>query len=633
MGKKFEAIRKGGRLIIRWAQHVRSANSYWNRVTLYPALLILLMGFHLVVNYLWLRKDTAPPTWDPADYLYKSELLYRSLKEGGIPLFMKNFIYEGYRTLSLFLTIPFYFLFGESEMSAMMVEFLSMGVLCLSLYGIGKILKDERAGLLAAYISTTMPLVFGLSRMFFPEFPLIAVVALNVYLLLKSDYFKKTKYNIYLGLAMGLGMLIKITFPLFIIGPFLLILFKRTAEEIRLHRQALSANGQSSSMVFQGPDGEILFWKEVPRAEKSPRFVQDVGIVILLTLVLSSIWYFPNATYAVWIFLWGGYGHLTEVHGFDQHVFSPHTILGYQHLVIYRGLSSFYFTLFTLALLYYLFLKKLLRRNLTLSRTPFVPVILLWFLIPLLAFTFATNKDLRFFAPSLPAFGILLSLLLVSVFQKDLYPVYGVALGIPLFLFYSLSFLPSEMFNNKIYYVLLGTRYVAMGRGYYNLPPIQEDWKTEQILHTLQAYSNHSNSDGQPPQIAIISNQKYFNRDLFKYLAYHQQQDNPAQAMKFRYCDHYSMTFSLEECLRIVNMADYVLFKTGDQGPAYSVPYNSTIIKMLEEHKLPFREVSCDITLPDQSKVRLFKKVVEHPAEANNHDISKQETYAFTSLL
>ncbi len=565
-----------------------------------PLLLLILIGFHLLINYIWLVKDTAPPTWDPADYLYKSELLYRSLKEGGFSLFMKNFIYEGYRTLSLFLTFPFYFLFGESEMSAMMVHMTSMAVLCLSLYGIGKVLKDEKTGLLAAYITTTMPLIFGLSRMFFPEFPLVAIVALNVYLLLKSDYFKKTRYNIYLGLSMGLGMLIKITFPLFMIGPFLFILFKRISEEIFLHKQTHPITPS--------------------------RFIQDVGILILLTLVVSSIWYFPNTAYAIWIFLWGGYGHLTEVHGFDQNVFSPKTILDYQHLVIYRGISSYYFTLFTIALLYYVFLRRVLHKNLTLRQTPYLPVIVLWFLLPLFAFTFATNKDLRFFAPSLPAFGIFLSLLLTSFFQKDLYPVYGILLGIPLFSFYSLSFLPSEMFNHKIYYVLFGTKFVAMGRGYYNLPPVQEDWKTEQIVDTLR--TSVGNSNGASPQVAIISNQKYFNWDIFKYFSYHQK-----LGLGIRHCDHYSITFSLEECLWVVNMSDYVLFKTGDQGPAYSVPYNASIIKMLEENKLPFKEVACDLSLPDQSRVRLFKKVPKSQAEAMKNDSPKQETPTPTSVL
>jgi hypothetical protein len=521
----------------------------------------------------------APPTWDPADYLYKSEMLYRSLKDGGIHQFMYHFIYEGYRALSLFLTFPFYFLFGESEGSAMMLHMASIAVLCFSLYGIGKVLRDAKTGLLAAYITMTMPLMFGLSRMFFTEFPLTAVVALNIYLLLKSDYFRKTRYNIYLGLVIGLGTLIKITFPLFIIGPFSLILFKRITEEILLNRQITEPIAPS-------------------------RFIRDVGTMVLLALAISSIWYFPNASYAIWIFLWGGYGHLTEVHGFSQNVFSPKTILDYQQLMIYRGISNYYFTVFTVALFYYFFLKRLLHRNISLSRTPFIPVIILWFLLPLFAFTFATNKDLRFLAPSLPAFGILLSILLVAVFQKDLYPVYGAVLAIPLFLFYSLSFLSSEMFNNKIYYVLLGTKHVAMGRGYYNLPPVQEDWKTAQILRTLQN-DTHDGMESSP-QVAIISNQKYFNWDLFKYFSYHEK-----TGLGFRHCDHYSLTFSLEECLQIVDRVDYILFKTGDQGPAYSVPFNSTIVNLLEGNKLAFREISCDINLPDRSKVRLFKRVPE----------------------
>ena len=196
--------------------------------------LLLLCVLFVGVTLQWLRLDRAAPHWDDSWYLANSLVLYDSLVEEGFAGYVKKFlsILEFKAPLIAALPTPFYVVLGRRWHAAYLVNIASMLVLFCALYQIGARLWHPRAGLIAVFIAGTMPLLYGLSRWYLVEYSLTAVVTVAIALLLKmkSDC---TRVALLFGIVCGLGLLLKVSFPLFVIPSFLVVLWRHT-QRIRL---------------------------------------------------------------------------------------------------------------------------------------------------------------------------------------------------------------------------------------------------------------------------------------------------------------------------------------------------------------------------------------------------------------
>jgi hypothetical protein len=79
---------------------------------------------------------------------------------------------------------------------------------------------NRKIGLFAAFLVSCTPGIFNFSRIFCPDFLLAAMVALTLYLYLKTDNFRSLKYSVLFGISIGLGFLTKQSYPLFLGAPF-----------------------------------------------------------------------------------------------------------------------------------------------------------------------------------------------------------------------------------------------------------------------------------------------------------------------------------------------------------------------------------------------------------------------------
>lgn len=84
-------------------------------------------------------------------------------------------------------------------------------ILLMSIYGIGSILYDKNVGLLAAFLTPLFSMVFGHSRMALLDYPLMCMVSLSFFLLLKTNGFSSLFYSCLFGVAFGLSELTKET--------------------------------------------------------------------------------------------------------------------------------------------------------------------------------------------------------------------------------------------------------------------------------------------------------------------------------------------------------------------------------------------------------------------------------------
>jgi len=165
-----------------------------------------------------------------------------------------------------------YQLFGRDPDVAAMVNILYLAVALVATYGIGRRWRGPALGLIAVAVLAILPMYYCMSRYFYLEFALAAMVTLTVYLLLTTNGFKRRGMSLVFGLSLGLTLLTKRTSAVFLIGPVLAVI-----------------------LIF----GLLpLLWKQVRRISELRhtwrRLLRNAALALLIGLAPAAIWYLPN---------------------------------------------------------------------------------------------------------------------------------------------------------------------------------------------------------------------------------------------------------------------------------------------------------------------------------------------------
>ena len=200
-----------------------------SRIIFDSILLISIIIFYSINNYIWIKNRNPFPLYpDESEHLIQSFRYYRLMIDPN-PVIFKNLIYliKGYRfpPFFLFTSAMLNLLFGASKVVSTMTNILYLAILLFSVYYLGKKSDNRNVGLLSAFILSMFPFVFGMSRVFMLDFALMAMITFSICSLVYTNNFTSTKFSLFFGVSLGLGMLTKWTYPLFIIGPLLYTLF------------------------------------------------------------------------------------------------------------------------------------------------------------------------------------------------------------------------------------------------------------------------------------------------------------------------------------------------------------------------------------------------------------------------
>lgn len=188
--------------------------------------LLLLFLVLITGNTLWYRLGDHPEHWDSAIHLSESLNANRiGLDSSRSTLHQMLNVSWYYPPFVSYASVVMYGLLGESEFAGFQVMTLFFALLILCVYLIGEELFGMQEGVVAASLLAACPLVIRYSHMFMLDLPLASMVALSVYLLIRTDSFRRTITSLGFGLALGAGMLTKWTFPLFLLGPFVHVAF------------------------------------------------------------------------------------------------------------------------------------------------------------------------------------------------------------------------------------------------------------------------------------------------------------------------------------------------------------------------------------------------------------------------
>jgi len=171
----------------------------------------------------WLVLDRSAPTWDDAIYLKNSLTLYDTLRERGVGEYARSFlkVMDSKPPLIAALPTPAYFVAGRHPRAAYFVNLLFMLVMFGAIFRIGVQFGNARAGLLALYLAGTMPMLYGLSHWYLTDFILTALVTAAIAILCASGKLIPARHAALLGVLFGLGVMLKLTFPLYFAIPAL----------------------------------------------------------------------------------------------------------------------------------------------------------------------------------------------------------------------------------------------------------------------------------------------------------------------------------------------------------------------------------------------------------------------------
>jgi len=526
---------------------------------------ILLVGFvflQVACTALWVFRDAAPPAWDEAWYLEAAVRLFECTEEGPHRFaleFMRAFTIKA--PLISVLPLPFFALFGAHEDVAMLVQLTFIIAGDLTLFCLARQYLGELESLLTVVIMGTFPVTLVLQRHYLVEYGLTCFVLLWMYLLTKSDLLRRRRICVLMGGVLGLGLLMKILFPMYVALPTLIVLIAGLRAEGRAGVRALVVN---------------------------------VVLLLLVGLGIASVWYVPNLYPVMQFALSTSFGAIAQDYALGD-PWALSTIGAYwRDEFVNDGVSGYYALL--LAVLGLAAIVETARRH-AWSRPGLWQVVLTsWFIVPALVLVVSTNKSVRFLFPALPPLAMLLARLLWRM----------LGIGVRRYLVLALVVVPLSTLVLTLspgYTGLLGsakgldlflnvTNYVEAVR----VTPNPVKWPTGEIAQFVTGWG----SEESVPRLYVLVDHVYLNQNSLAYYG------ELAGEIDVRGSGWFASDLAARDALGLACAGDWLMMKTNDLGPAFLNTRNAALrdSAMTDDS---FRLVKI-WALPDGSEALLYRR-------------------------
>ena len=413
-------------------------------------ILFLLLLFYGINNYIWLKLHQFPPYADEAYHLIRSldysNILIHPAKDIFSALLKVDNLRPPFSHLCMAIVN---FLIPNPKLIPIITNLFFAGILFFSIYYLGKKIGNKNCGLLAAFTVGMYPYIFGLSRMSLPDFASVAMVCLSLCLLVYTDRFKNTLFSILLGLAVGLGILTKLTFIFFLAGPMAIM----------------------AIVAFIDKDAAAL----------RKKVILNLGLVIILAAIIGGVWYFPRFN-----FLWKTYitfGFQVRKPISPPETFSFSSFIYYFYLLTSSQIAPFFTILFLIGLISFLKSRDKLR----------LPIIL-WIIVIYIIFTLINNKHSRATCAYLSIFALITAAGILRLQTRWLkrFMVYMIVFG-GLFQFFIISYTnPSStkirlsFFSGEMIKGLNVPSYLYPITEVFFHYPRKGDWRIDDVILAIQ---------------------------------------------------------------------------------------------------------------------------------------------------
>ncbi len=510
----------------------------------------------IVAQSLWVSMDKQPPSWDPAHYLDLTLGHERALQSRGLSGFFSDVITSDpvRAPLLTMLAVPIFLVAGPGPDRGLILNLLLWPVLLAAVYLLGRRLFTARTGLLAAFLTATTPIVFGLAHEFFIEFLLTTLVTATVLLLFKTDGFMRRGASVALGVVVGLGMLTKVAFPLYVAGPCLVLGVAALVPLVRTRSQG------------------------GPIAGRLARLAVNISIIGALAVAIPFFWYLhdlkPSWEYAKWAS--NGAGSLP--YGPAQ-PYKPDEIAKFTLTVVNVDISWLYVVVSLIGLALVLVAWRRGRAGALIWRTTTVKALALvgWFAIPFWYVTLSHNHDPRFLAPAMPAFALLAAGALARVPKPDMRRILVVGTVVLGTLQWFAALFTVPMLPDKVQASSPAGDAIFWWQGpqsrAHNHAPYGS-WKVDEIL-TYLAIQNPAPGGVKPLTIGLIEEHQTFNGNTLGFYAH-------ARQLPFEFLQVGIDSEHPDVLSPVLRTCDYILVlrKNGSDATMTEAFYRETLAKI-----------------------------------------------------
>jgi len=506
--------------------------------------LILLLVFFPGATLIWIARDRVPAAWDDAIYMKASLSVYDALTEGGLPAFVQTSLTAITRKPPLIavLPAPLYLLAGRDPRLAPEINLLFVFLTLWAVYRIASRYAGAAAGLSAAYIAGTMPMIYALARWYLVESGLTALVCVCIWLLMELDAAYSSGKMLLLGVACGCGLLMKASFPLYVAAPAVCFLSRR------------------GSAMRRWP----ALWA-----------------LLAPVAVLALPWYLLNLQTATNHFVYSGSANTAQHYGSGE-ILSASAIWTWLVNVANAAPIFYVLLLFLLLAVGLRSLHPAARRGLLLCA--------LWS-SPILVSAFSHFRDVRFSAPLFPALAVANGILLAPWLRRPAARTAAiVVLVLPLvsMLQVSFRFLGDWQFR-------LGGLLLQPERFSYARPYDRAAWPQPFILADI--FRAGDIRSGRTKQLLLASDKTFFNTDNFSLAA-------EANRMPFEVVTS-SYSADRNEALQRAHNAAYIVFEEGGEQESSYNPYAADIVRELRG-SADFAEMPFAHAVPDGGVARVY---------------------------
>lgn len=527
--------------------------------------LAALIAAFVASNIVWIALDQSPALWDIAGHSQRAALFgewIRGLHPNA--LLQYSTIYPPF---SYAVTGAGFALFGLHRDIPQYTLILWLVLLMISTYSIAATLYRSRTvALLSTFLLMAFPLVAHFSRIYDLDFQSLAMVAASVAALLKSKHFQKTGWTNAFGVLVALAILTKWTSVLFIAGPALFVL----VDSIRLKHfsKATALNlcmAAALTLAIAGP----WYWIHGATILESASQTRNN----FFSVPYENLWSADNITY-----------YARQI---ARTVTWP--------LAIVAGLGGVF---------------MLARRN---KSDAFV---LFAFVLPYLVMTFVLfSKESRYFLPAFPWVAVSMAVLIAQL-RRARWLAGGIIVLIALIAWTETSW-GTRLFPDAFYkHAQLESAY-----GYQTIrphdpkfgftQPTQHHTNLHEVPTAIQNDINARPFDKPTINIAVVPNSMFLTSQHIQYEMRLAGLDAPDQTPAFDYSVSSHVRGS--DWQNAITGADYLITKTGDQGPPI---WGKSLADIANEE-----------TNPDSAVFSEFELLHEWPLNGIEHETQTMRLY------
>lgn len=624
-----------------------------------------LVVFHWVNNWAFVSSQVTILGWDRPAHLIRGLIYNDMLQRINLRSLFEVLTWSWNRPpLAHLITVPLYRLFGVSTDVALMRNCVFVAILLLSVYGIGRRMYSPRVGSLAAFMVSTYPILFSISRMPYVDYALTAMVALCVYLAVASDGFRRRGHSLLLGLVIGLGILTKWPFLAFSAGPLAYVAVRsgslrdvRAGLACRLEISSRLRRLWASSLVH-GVLGLCLalawYW---PNRDRLEGFLLGYWLIPVSWLLVSftlyvlsrpsgqganlmsaamvgatvgSLWSLPNLRFSQ-RFVKVVYSGL-NMEGVGLGPLDPAFYFRYLRFLPWEQLSPLYFVVLCLAagVLIYSRLPRERAWESLRNMSDSMWILLLWFGVSMSIFTFSLTMNSRFDIALLPPLALVSARGLCEIRPALIRRlVVSIVIVLGLVQFFALSYDRLGWLRNAAVVRLPGVGEVGLQAdgSYIELPSSgRADERYFVGPRILDAVQEEMLRDGkEAAQFGNLVNRRYSNSAVLRYLTYETYSEIEVREFARFGWEDPPIYEAIFEC-------DYLLIGSEPHEGVWEEAREA--LKVIESSPSFFAEVFdliWECSLPDGDSIYLYKKQY-HMERAYNEDDYRSAALDIQSL-